>query len=198
MLDVPILTIKAKGHVEGTGRSRKKTWLVNRWYCKQADKDMELTDFEIVLVNNGYDFIVPCVPSCVFELQQQKNFIDEYLKDSLDVLGEMLKMIPKATDKPLRSAFVLVRNHLTAAARLSISSVAGTGYADKSLFKSSQDLPLVSPQHHLATRKRSAPSPPEKSVAEKKKKVGDGTGEVVEGGSAEAEGQADVLCSMFI
>ena len=81
----------------------------------------------IYVVDNGYSQCIPAVPTAVAELQKSTDTLKDNIKESIDILHEILDMVPESK---LKNAFQSSLVNITAANALVQKTTAATGEAN--------------------------------------------------------------------
>ena len=132
-MGVPLVVIKTNYLHASTSRysrSTKKVWECEDYFPLNSDKDLDPKEIKLVLVDNYEGFFAPCVKIAQGELHEEVLQTLEYLKDSQNYCKLVLDMVPDST---LRSAFILMHEHVSTALALGQSADCAAGTAKLAL-----------------------------------------------------------------
>lgn len=148
---MPIVVIKSTYSHKSSSRKGKKIWECEDHYPLDKDKDLHPSKIKLVLVDNYEGFYAPCVKTCQGELHEEVLQSIDYLKDAQSYCTLVLDMVP---DSNLRSAFILMNEHVSATLALEQSANCATGAAKLTLSQPPSGVPGSSGFTQPAKRKR--------------------------------------------
>ena len=100
-----------------------------------------------MFASNGFDFVVPCLPTPIAELKKSVDIFKDNMNKGLELCRDILEMTPNS---PLKSAFKTIQSSLLTAKTLCHSTVLTTGAADLTGIASQ---PVIMPVgHHQGMR----------------------------------------------
>ena len=152
-MEIPIVLIKTKLESKGS-RNKPKEFSLKYWYPCKSDAKLSKRD-SLMFVSNGFDVVVPCLPTQIAELKKSFDTFKDNLTEGLDLCMDIFEMTPNSGFK---SAFKAIESSLLAAETLTKGTVITTGAADLTGISSQ---PAVMPLgKHQASCLRQQPSAP--------------------------------------
>ena len=124
----PLLIFSTKIEEKG-GRNKPKQLSLKHWIPLKLDSMLlksSSTKF-IFVVDNRYNQCIPAVPTAVAELQKSTDTLKENLKESIDLLHEIINMVPESN---LKNAFKSCLVNITAADTLVQKTTTAIGEAN--------------------------------------------------------------------
>ena len=108
-----------------------------------------------MFASNGFDVVVPCLPTSIAELKKTVDTFQDNIKEGLELCCDILEMTPNSA---LKSAFQTIESSLLTANTLCQDTVLTTGAADLTGVASK---PVIIPVgHHKGMRLHQPPSGP--------------------------------------
>ena len=168
-INVPILVIKpCVKEKKGTQKGRINTGY--KWYTNVDDSKLSLSEFPIILADNGFDFMGPCLPMAVVQVRSLTENVTACLNNGLRSLEELNVQLPVSEYK---SSYLMIAKLLTAAREVAAGTALATGTANKAAVASAAAaLPSAPLTARAPTRKRRL-SASATVVETKKVKVGE-------------------------
>ena len=125
---IPLLIFCTKIEDKG-GRNKPKQFLLRYWFPLKLDSKLLKSSSAkfIYVVDNGYNQCIQAVPTAVAELQKSSDTLKENLKESIDVLDEIINRVPESN---LKNAFKACLVNINAADALVQKTIAAKGEAD--------------------------------------------------------------------
>ena len=173
LMGIPILLIKTKLDSKG-GRYKPRNFSCKYWYPCKSDAKLSKSEF-LMFASNGFDVVVPCLPTPIAELKKTVDIFKDNMKEGLELCHDILEMTPNS---PLKSAFKTIEYSLLTAKTLCQGTVLTTGAADLTGIASQ---PVIMPVgHHQGMCLHQPPSVPateedtQSQTSQKRHHEGDG------------------------
>ena len=128
MLRIPLLIFSTKIEDKG-GRKKPKWFSLRHWFPLKLNSKLPKSSSAkfIYVVVSGDNQCIPAVHTAVAELQKSSDTLMENLKESIDVLDEIIKMVPESNLKNAFKACLVNINAINALVQITIGA---TGEAD--------------------------------------------------------------------